>query len=127
MKILENTRKIYFSLGDEISKKIFVSQLNYAATGDVSFIRELFMRYRNLNADIEMFDYNLREHGQKRLVVFGAGANGKDLVSVYRNLDWFCFLDNYRKDALDERTGLPIISIWDIRQKGDGFLYGKWS
>lgn len=111
MKILENTRKIYFSLGDEISKKIFVSQLNYAATGDVSFIRELSMRYRNLNADIEMFDYNLREHGQKRLVVFGAGANGKDLVSVYRNLDWFCFLDNYRKDTLDERTGLPIFSL----------------
>lgn len=109
----------------KIQKNIYC-QLNYAATGDVSFVRELSMRYRNLNADIKMFDYNLRKHVQKRLMVFGAGANGKDLVLVYRNLDWFCFLDNYRKDTLDERTGLPIISIWDIRQKWDGFLYGKW-
>lgn len=111
MDIFENTRKIYSALGDEVSRKIFIAQLNHAATGNVSFIRELSMRYRNLNADIEMFDYNLREHGEKRLVAFGAGANGKDLVSGYRNLDWFCFLDNYRKDVLDERTGLPIFSL----------------
>lgn len=111
MEILKSIREIYSALGDEISKKIFIAQLNYAATGDVSFVRELSMRYRNLNADIEMFDRNLREHGKNRLVAFGAGANGKDLVSVYRNLEWFCFLDNYRTDPVDERTGLPILSL----------------
>lgn len=111
MDMFENTRKIYSALGDEISRKIFIAQFNFAATGDVSFVRELSMRYRNLNADIEMFDYKLRDHGQKRLVAFGAGANGKDLVSGYQNLDWFCFLDNYRKAAVDERTGLPIFSL----------------
>lgn len=111
MDIFENIRKIYSALVDEISRKILIAQLNYAVTGDVSFVRELSMRYRNLNADIEMFDHNLREHGKNRLVAFGAGANGKDLVSGYRNLDWFCFLDNYRKDAVDERTGLPIFSL----------------
>lgn len=109
--LFDNTRKIYSSLGDEISRKIFIAQLNFSATGDVGFVRDLSMRYRNLNADIEMFASSMYSHGQNRLVVFGAGANGKDLVSGFKDLPWFCFIDNYRQDEYDLITGLPIFSL----------------
>lgn len=116
-KIFENTRKIYSALGDEISRKIFIAQLNFSATGDVSFVRELSARYKNLNADIELFARNMYEHDQNKLVVFGAGANGQDLVRVFNNLPFLCFVDNYRKEAIETRTGLPIYSLNEYNEK----------
>ncbi len=116
-KIFKSIRKIYSALGDEISRKIFIAQLNFSTTGEVSFVRELSMRYRNLNADIELFFKNMKEHGTDRLVVFGAGANGVDLARVYNNLSFFCFVDNYKKETIEETTGLPIYSFSEYKEK----------
>ncbi len=116
-KIFTSIRKIYSALGDDISKKIFIAQLNFSVTGEVGFVRELPMRYRNLNADIELFSKNMKEHGADRLVVFGAGANGVDLVRVHNNLSFFCFVDNYKKETIEETTGVPIYSFSEYKMK----------
>ncbi len=116
-KIFTSIRKIYSALEDDISKKIFIAQLNFSVTGEVGFVRELSMRYRNLNADIELFSKNMKEHGADRLVVFGAGANGVDLARVHNNLSFFCFVDNYKKETIEETTGLPIYSLCEYKKK----------
>lgn len=107
----DTTRKVYQTLNDDISKKLFTARLNYSATGDIGFVRDLPVCYKNLNADIQAFAENLYNPGSHKLVIFGAGANGKDLGSVFKNLPWFCFIDNYRQDTLDTYTGLPIYSL----------------
>mgnify|MGYP004547013625 CR=1 FL=1 len=111
MNNLNITRAIYSSFKDEISKKIFTAQLNFRVTGDISYIQNLSMRYRNLSADIEAFANKLCNPGNNRLVAFGAGANGKDLVYNFNNLPWVGFIDNYRQDKYDDRTKLPIFSL----------------
>lgn len=107
----DTTRKVYQALNDDISKKLFTARLNYSATGDIGFVRDLPTCYKNLNADIQAFAENLYNPGSHKLVIFGAGANGKDLGSVFKNLPWFCFIDNYRHDICDMQTGLPIYSL----------------
>ena len=75
----DTTRKVYQALNDDISKKLFTARLNYSATGDIGFVRDLPVCYKNLNADIQAFAENLYNPGSHKLVIFGAGANGKDL------------------------------------------------
>lgn len=115
--MLENVQKIYQALEDDISRKIFMAQLSFSVTGDVSFIRELPMNYRNLSADIVLFNKKINEHGNARLVIFGAGANGVDLVKGYKNLDFFCFVDNYKQEKEEFVTGLPIYSFFEYKEK----------
>lgn len=115
--LYDKTKKIYSILEDEISKEIFAAQLNFRATGDISYMRNLSMRYRNLSADIENFADKLCNHGDDRLVAFGAGANGRDLVYTFSNLPWIGFIDNFRNDKFDDRTKLPVFSLQYYEEK----------
>lgn len=92
-----NTRKIYSALNDEISRKIFIARLNCSTTGDVGFIEDIPMQYRNINADIQMFANKLYENNLNHLVVFGAGANGGDLVSSLKRYHFYVLLIIIRK------------------------------
>ena len=107
----DTTRNIYQALNDEISKELFTARLNYSATGDVGYVRDLPACYKNLNADIQAFAEKLYHSGTAHLVIFGAGANGGDLAGTFKNLPWFCFIDNYSQNTRDERTNLPIYSL----------------
>lgn len=116
-KVLENTRQIYSALQDEISKEIFIARLSYSVTGDIKYVRDIPMHLRNLNADIRLFAQKLQDTNQYNLVVFGAGANGSDLVRLCNNLHFLCFIDNYKQDSIEKKTGLPIYSLSDYKKK----------
>ncbi len=115
--MLEDVQKIYQVLQDDISRKIFTAQLGFSATGDVRFIRELPMKYRNLSADIVLLDKKINEHGNARLVIFGAGDNGVDIAKGYRDCGFFCFVDNYKQEKKEPVTGLPIYSFFEYKEK----------
>ena len=115
--IFADTRKIYNALCDDISRKIFVARLNCSVTGDMGFIEEIPMRYRNINADIRKFANRLYEDNKKPLVVFGAGNNGKDLVASLKKVPFLCFVDNCKK--LESLAGLPVYSLEEYRTKYD--------
>ncbi len=114
-----NTRKIYSALCDEISKEIFLARVNASITGDCGFIESIPMQYRNLNADIQLFAHKLYEKNQYHLVVFGAGQNGQDLVFSLKKVPFFCFVDNNKKAEKDMRTGLPVYSLDEYKDKYD--------
>jgi len=113
----ESTRQIYACLQDKISKEIFMSRINYLVTGDNSFRRNLPLKMRNLSADIIMFAEKLYNEKQKKLVVFGAGANGTDLAANLNDVPFFCFIDNYKNGMLEQRTKLPVYSLDTYKEK----------
>lgn len=114
-----DTRKIYSALSDEISRRIFIARFNCSATGDVRFIEDIPMEYRNISADIQMFANKLYEKSPNHLVVFGAGANGRDLVSSLKKVPFLCFIDNKKQMERETRTGLPVYSLDEYREKYD--------
>lgn len=51
------------------------------------------------------------------MVIFGAGDNGRDFACNYSNLPILCFVDNYRKEEIEKRTGLPIYSMNEYQKR----------
>lgn len=113
----DKMHQIYACLQDKISKEIFMSRINYLATSDNSFRRNLPLKMRNLSADIIMFAEKLYNEKQKKLVVFGAGANGTDLAASLNDVPFFCFIDNYKNGMLEQRTKLPVYSLDTYKEK----------
>lgn len=116
---IEEIKKIYSSLNDQISKTIFINRLNHFMTGDLTYIRKIPRECRTLNADIVKFANDMYGEKKKNLVVFGAGANGVDLVANLNDLPFVGFIDNYKKKDVDEQTNLPIYSFEQYKE-----LYG---
>lgn len=110
-EIFNRLRKVYNHLADDISKKLFIARLNYSFTFDDNFIIDIPNEYRNLNADVETFYRKLYSTNGKKLAIFGAGMCGQSIAIGFKGLKFECFIDNYRKDDYDKRTGLPIYSI----------------
>ena len=114
----EEFRKVYETLEDEISREIFFVRLRYSITYNHGTIMELPNKYKNLDADTK----NLTEYlmvRDKKMVIFGAGNNGRALAQYIKGVDFFAFIDNYRKDKVDEETKLPIYSMEEYISKFD--------
>ncbi|WP_051685583.1 FkbM family methyltransferase [Clostridium sp. KNHs205] len=111
--MFNEAKRIYDKLEDEISKVIFTARLNYSATMDMSFITNIPVKYRNLNADIEFYGEKLRtlSSANKKVVIFGAGANGKNIAKGFSFIDFFAFIDNYHNEEIEPLTGLFIYSL----------------
>ncbi|MBO5424206.1 MAG: FkbM family methyltransferase [Lachnospiraceae bacterium] len=116
MDLFYRARKVYNDLEDDISKEIFITRIKVATSGDHSFVTNIPTKYRNLSSDIEMFKEKLVNNTQK-MVIFGAGANGQNLVSGFRWIKFVGFIDNYRKDKVDKKTGLDIYSLDEFESK----------
>ncbi len=110
MYFLEDAREVYSHLQDDISRRIFITRLNYSATFDMDYILKMPAEDRNLSADVEQFCKCLRRDNGNRKVLFGAGTNGQILAQSFR-LNFFAFIDNFRSDKIDAVTGLPIYAL----------------
>lgn len=111
MFLLEDIRKIYTALNDEISRHLYIARLSFSVSDDLRYMIDIPPTYRNLNADIELFAQLICKNTRKRKVIFGAGDNGKNIAEMYSDLGFFAFIDNYRTDTVDSRTALPIYSL----------------
>lgn len=116
-KLFKNMKTIYNKLEDEISKELFISRLNFSATGEESFIHKIKMQHRNLSADVEMFYQKLCDPRKK--VIFGAGNFGTTIASTFVDLDFKCFIDNYPKTEIEPKTKLPIFTLAQYKEKYD--------
>lgn len=113
----ETAHQIYERLQDNISRDIFMSRNNYLITGDNSYRQNLSLKARNLSADIIMFAEKLYTEKHKKLVVFGAGANGTDLVRNLNDVPFFCFIDNFQNKEIEPQTKLPIYSLEKYKEQ----------
>lgn len=105
----EDMTKIYERLVDEESKNIFENRLLYSLTEDMEYIYRIVKTTPEGNAYWEKFE------SDKRMVIFGAGVWGKNILHAYQkkcNIE--CFVDNGVKDGERCRCeGIPVISVED--------------
>ncbi len=100
-----NIKKIWESLGDELSKEIFTNRFLYLSTGDAAFLQKTALTT----------EYGRQMYSQmkkaERLVIFGAGEWGHSIKETYVDFDFLCFVDNDEKRTGSSRAGLPVISF----------------
>lgn len=106
-------RTIYDHIQDDISRRLFTARMNVSATGDAEHLTMLPAKYRNLNADIEIFRKRLLAEGWKRTVIFGAGFNGVAMARQLPVQSLCAFVDNYRYGQIENHTKLPVFSLKD--------------
>lgn len=102
--------RIYNTLDDEISKKLFIAWFNYSITGNSTYIINVPSKYKNIDADTKILQEKIISITDKK-VIFGAGNCGKELASIFHSIGFSAFIDNYRTDKFDEKTKLPIYSL----------------
>lgn len=88
-------------LQDEISKKIFNNRINFSETADCECIKNivcLFDEGKSLVERIEQSD---------KIAVFGAGAVGKQIESIFHDRI-SCFIDNNKSGNY---LGIPVFSF----------------
>lgn len=108
--MIEVAQQIYKKLQDEISRKIFLSRMEYNITGNIKALRRL---YDCIGLSKSILDKMICGN---RVVVFGAGAYGRRLVELYPECSWAAFCDNNYKLQGRKELGLPIISMKDLKK-----------
>lgn len=101
---MDNYRKIYERLGDELSKEIFGYRVLFSETEDKCWLRKLLLTFPEGKELLQRLD-----HKDRQKVMFGAGDFGKRIVNLFP-VGWECFVDNYKKG---ECCGIPILSFID--------------
>lgn len=116
---LEDAKKVYAHLQDDISRRLFMARLEYSISGSAELINMLPAEYRNLSSDIEIFRQKFLADDFEKTVIFGAGANGIAMAWQFpKRIE--AFIDNYRNGETEKRTNLPILSLQDYLK-----YYGK--
>ena len=80
--MMEIVQKIYRNLSDEVSRKIFISRLEYSITGDIKKLKAI---YDCIGLSERILE---RVNCGSSIVIFGAGAYGKRLVTLYPEVKW---------------------------------------
>ena len=109
MSSVSTANVIYQHLADKKSKDLYELMLRFNVTdSECAFAlyrkNELFAEY---GVTLDKF---LRQEGDK--VIFGAGKWGKWLFSVYSDVQWKCFVDNFLRK--NDELPIPVISADDL-------------
>lgn len=94
---------IYSKLGDDTSRMIYAYRLLYSLTGDKKYLQTV------IGMTEEGREFYNRLKDDRRKVIFGAGAWGKEIYKTYTDVKFVCFVDNHK--AGEKLFGLPVISF----------------
>lgn len=109
---IELLKNIYWKLGDDISREIFINRIMYNITGDIDFIIKC-VKSQPWGSEVwEQLDY-FAKNGE--IVMFGAGYGCQTLLSVTSKYPWKCIIDNAPK--VDSIQGMPAV---------EAFIAGKY-
>ena len=113
---VENIKKVYNLLQDDLSKQIWGCRLMHSLTGDSHYIRKIMKKTDNGN---EL--YAKMKKTDKDKVIFGVGMIGKRLLDIFDNITFSCFVDN--NHAGETYKGLPVINIETLKKDySDAFI-----
>ena len=102
-------KKIYDSLGDDLSKEIFTNRFLYSITQDSRYIFKIISTTKYGKYFIDKLETCQRKRNG---VIFGAGVWGKDLYRFTKEFSWKFFIDSRPKQKRYE--DLPIVSYRDF-------------
>lgn len=100
---------VYQRLADKESRDLFELMLRFNVTENeraFALYRKKFL-FEEYKVSLDEF---LGQEGDK--VIFGAGKWGKWLFSVYSDVQWKCFADNFPKE--NDTLPVPVISAKDL-------------
>ncbi len=106
---VEVVRKIYDTLGDEVSKDIFMNRMMYSFSGDFKWIRNLVLTNKKIKEFVTIVQERLQGN---EIVIFGAGKRGKQLCDTLNFIPWKCLIDNNPQEK--EVGGVPVVSYSDF-------------
>ena len=106
--VREKIEEIYSLLGDDISRKIFENRVQYSITEDASYLREVVCS----REEGKVFYQRLRGAKQP-IVIFGAGYMGKRIFDIFTDIEFACFVDNYKTGEL---CGKKVVNIEELKK-----------
>ena len=117
-EIFLKAKKVYNSLMDEMSKKIFSLRTLYNLTGDYNYLVDMtsLIPEFDINETYELrkFYNKLKkikeENKSSKLIIYGAGRQGNYLFDLFKNIDWYCFCDKDTNKQNNNFCGLRVIS-----------------
>lgn len=120
--VFQLANRIYNSLEDQTSKKLFSLRMMYNLTSDVNYILDMAMSIPEFNnaklGNIGKVFSILREfESSKKLIIYGAGQFGKGIFELLSDLSWFGFCDQDTNKQHVTYCGLPVISPEDLVNK----------
>jgi FkbM family methyltransferase len=106
MKEFQNIiQNIYEHIGNEYSKEMFTNRLLYSLTNDYKFLYNIIC----MTDEGKLF-YNKIRSKDKKMIIFGAGIWGKELIETYRDVSFQCFVDNKSNNDI-MLSGIPVLSF----------------
>ncbi len=111
---MTDLKKIYSMMMDEESKYVYINRLNYLVTGNYHYMANIVEKYLpNLTVmkggGISSLLKELPE--EKKIIVYGAGANAKKTIKFWRNDARFIgFCDRDEQKQLEGLDGFPVIA-----------------
>ncbi|GHU77415.1 hypothetical protein FACS1894188_11650 [Clostridia bacterium] len=97
-------KDVYARLCDDESRMIFENKLLHALTGDHKYIKKMALEC----VCVAQFANRVRKGTDKETVIFGAGVEGKDMVTFFENVKFSAFVDDIY--AGKTAFGLPILT-----------------
>lgn len=122
-KFLEEMGSVYSSLADKTSRDIFEKILLYRISKDLTnidwVIRNYIPEFKESGIYSETVFENylqaIREKaGDKKIIIYGAGANGKSIFEGLKGINIKAFCDRQAEYKRVEYCGLPVISMKDL-------------
>lgn len=108
--MINTAQRIYQNLQDDVSRTIFISRLEYNITGDFKKLKPAYDCIGITQRILDILKW------KKSVVIFGAGAYGQRLLTLYPEIKWEAFCDNDNQLWGGESLGLPIISLKELKE-----------
>jgi FkbM family methyltransferase len=107
----DTLNKIWLSLGDEVSRKLFKARLNYSLLDDIGGFFKTKIDFCS-EEDKQMIK-NTLPNGGKKIAIYGAGVGGHYAWSIISVLtDDIIFIDNNVRTK--SKWGVPVFSFADF-------------
>lgn len=117
-EVFPQAKKVFDSLNDEQSKKIFALRMMFNLTNDYNYLIDMTSLIPGIDSNkMQSFkDYYNQykaisdQYPTRKLIIYGAGAVGKGLLELFREINWYSFCDKDPKKQGTFYCGLPVIS-----------------
>lgn len=114
-------------LQDRESKKIFDARIEYMQTGDTLAFMSKILDIYDIFEYRELDDFLAgRDISQLKLVIFGAGYEGKAAYKILKHTKYgsllYSFCDNNR-ELWGKKQSLPIVSVYDLLTSKKEIIY----
>lgn len=121
--MMEQCTKVYGMLEDEASRDIYIHRLNYLVSGDYRYIREIVTKYLPGLSPLTgktMEDLRGSIPSDRKVVLYGAGAFGKELLPYWEHDRRFLgFCSHTKKKQEEGYLGYPCMNPEELLRRRD--------